>query len=58
MSEVIGPFKVTQQTLRCHNTLEKSDVGKWFLVINGSLQLFYSKYAAEVSKSMCNAFGN
>lgn len=55
--EVIGPFKVTRETLRCHNTLEKEDLGKWFLVVNGALQLYRSKYAAEVSKSLCNAFG-
>lgn len=54
--EVIGPFKVTRETLRCHNTLEKEDLGKWFLVMNGSLQLYRSKYAAELVASMCNAF--
>lgn len=57
-NEVIGPFKVTRETLRCHNTLEKEDLGKWFLVINGSLQLYRSKYTAEISMSLLNAFSN
>ena len=35
---VDGPYQVTDEDLEYHETLDAIDVGKWYIIINGSMQ--------------------
>ncbi len=38
MSTISGPYKVTAQDRQTHQTLTRKDIGKWYILVNGSFQ--------------------
>ena len=53
MSWVSGPYQVDESVLESHETLDATDLGAWFLVVQGSLVFFETeKRAIETRKSL------
>lgn len=44
------PFQVSEQDVERSSTLDKSDIGRWALLINGSYQFYASYDAAAQSR--------
>ena len=43
MNTVFGPFQVDEDCIETHGTLDMTDVGCWYIIINGSMQFVKDK---------------
>ena len=53
MTNIIGPFQVTQGEIDRSSTMTQRDLNKWALFICGTYQFFDSRIEAEKCKQRC-----
>lgn len=47
MHATSGPYQVTARDRRTHPTLTREDIGKWYILVNGSMQFVKDRYTGR-----------
>lgn len=54
-TQVSGPYQVDESDLDHHGTLEKSDIGRWYVIVQGSMHFVDSKESGAALRDSLNA---